>query len=622
MSPRPLAALLAAERRRARARLFRLRPLSAEIEREVAARSGPVDVLTPTRHGRWWLAARTLSDGDRAVHARRPVRPDEKAPTADEFWAADVEVLLDERRLGRRARVGVVVVARDAETVASTVDRRGGERFDLLVDGRVRQRAVAPQVAVSPDGRSVLAVELDRDGRPAVAVALGRLKGRRELAVEPDPGRWLEVTEDGGVATLASRSLDGDRLWLVGDDGALEPVPVEGVDARAVAVDERRILMLADGRLTEWVRGGPCRPIDLDLAAGTTVEEVVVVDGVPVLVVRTEGERMLVRLDSTAPVPTVPRAHRPAHPGESLDLLTVDGTRLLGTVCSLVLPPTPWSLDVRSGTLLRGPTRPAVGRQSVTRAPARDGESIPVTLAAASDLPPGPRPLVLLVYGAYGVPFEPRYSPGTAALLDRGAVLAIAHVRGGGERGPAWHDAARGLSKHVSVDDYLDVAEFLVAEGWTTRGAIIGQGSSAGATIVGAALNRDPGLFAGAVVSAPFVDPLAALLDESSPLAAVDVPEWGDPRTEAGRRALAAISPALGVSPERRYPPVLASTGIHDPRAPVRDVARWIDALRSAGSDATLLLDVGGHEGPASRRAERERFATELAWMLDVLGLA
>lgn len=622
---RPLAAVLSIERRRAARRLERLSALRSEIEREVLGRSGPVDVVEPERRGRWWLAARIPHGRERAVHARSSAASGSIPPTADEFWSAPVEVLLDESTLRGRARVGRLECARDGDRVAYTVDRTGSERFDLVVGGRLRRRGVAPDFVLSDDGSSVIAVELAADGRPATAVELGASRGRRELATEPDPERWFEVSAVGGRVILASRSLDGDRLSLLTDDGRPIPLPVDGTDARALPLPGDRLLLLADGKLSEWAPGTAPRPIDLGLPPGASVEGAVTAGGTVVLQLRVAGDPVLAWFDATAtdggPARVVLR--RPARPGETLDVLGADGDVVRGAVTSLVLPPLRWEFDSGDRALSVGLAPPARGRQLRLRATGDDGTGIPVTIAVPDDDRPGePRPLVLLVYGAYGVPFEARYSPGTQSLLDRGALLAIAHVRGGGELGAAWHDAARGLRKHVSVDDYLAVARHLVDEGWTRRGLIVAQGSSAGATVVGSALNRDPALFAGAVVSAPFVDPLGALLDGGSALAAVDVPEWGDPRTEAGHRALRALSPLHGVRLDERYPPVLATAGIHDPRAPVRSVIRWVDRLREAGCDATLLLDPGGHDGPTNRSAERERFATELAWMLDVLGLA
>lgn len=250
-----------------------------------------------------------------------------------------------------------------------------------------------------------------------------------------------------------------------------------------------------------------------------------------------------------------------------------------------------------------------------------DGERIPVTIAHAGSRTRRASPLVLLVYGAYGVPFDARFSPGIRSLLGRGVTLAIAHVRGGGELGPDWHAAATGQRKALSVDDYLAVAHHLIDHGWTERGGIVAQGSSAGGTIVAAALNRAPALFAAGLVHAPFVDPLAALSDESA-RAAADVAEWGDPADARSRRALAALTAADGVCISRRYPPVLAFAGNADPRVPAEHVRRWIEALISAGSEATALVDETGHDGAASRSEERRRFALELAWTMDVLGIA
>ncbi|MEP6478326.1 MAG: prolyl oligopeptidase family serine peptidase [Rhodoglobus sp.] len=294
---------------------------------------------------------------------------------------------------------------------------------------------------------------------------------------------------------------------------------------------------------------------------------------------------------------------------------------LQGTVTSFVLAPSPWS------TRPENYQEPIVLPQSGTYvqlrvwAPSEGGEKIPITIAFNEAMVAAPRPLVLNVYGAYGVSFEPVYSVGTYSLLDRGVILAVAHVRGGGEKGREWHRSAQNLHKHKSVDDFVSVAQHLVDEGWTRRGAIVAQGVSAGGTVVGAALNRATGLFAAAVVSVPFVDPLTSMLDKSNPLSEVEIPEWGDPTNDRhAYEALRRLSPYESVNDRTEYPAVLATAARNDFRVPAGEVTKWVHALRRAGSEALLIVDMNsGHEGPMSDHANRLAFANQLAWTLSNL---
>jgi oligopeptidase B len=258
-------------------------------------------------------------------------------------------------------------------------------------------------------------------------------------------------------------------------------------------------------------------------------------------------------------------------------------------------------------------------------APGRDGIPIPVSLLrSAHQGVPGP--VLLKGYGAYGFSQDAEFDPALLRLVDRGVMFALAHVRGGGELGAPWHDAARRRSKHVSVEDFVSVAEHLVVSGVAMPDRLVIVGRSAGGTLVAAALNARPDLFAGVVAMVPLADLMDCQSDESMPFSINERQEWGDPvADELDRERLSALCPTTNAT-DSPSPPVLATAAIHDGQVRYWQPATWVEALREArgGGGDPVLLHVsteGGHHGPSRREAAVELVALEHAFTLDRLGL-
>lgn len=174
-------------------------------------------------------------------------------------------------------------------------------------------------------------------------------------------------------------------------------------------------------------------------------------------------------------------------------------------------------------------------------------------------------------------------------------------------------------------EDFLAVARMLIDEGFTSRGRIVAQGASAGGMLVGAAVNLDPGLFAGVIADAPFVDVLATMLDGELPLTPGEWLEWGNPVvSRADFERIRSYSPYEQVR-ETRYPPILARAGAADPRVTYWEPAKWIARLRARASGGPFLLSIDfdtGHSGAEGRRAARRARAREIAFALRCVGLA
>ncbi|MGD2114406.1 MAG: prolyl oligopeptidase family serine peptidase, partial [Acidobacteriota bacterium] len=297
---------------------------------------------------------------------------------------------------------------------------------------------------------------------------------------------------------------------------------------------------------------------------------------------------------------------------------------------SLVTPPSVMEYDMieRSWTTIKrtevlgdfDPSRYVSERMSARSA---DGTAVPISLVYRRDGgDPGPRPCLLYAYGAYGRTVEPAFSPLWLTLLDRGFVYAIAHVRGGGELGEAWHDHGKLLHKRNTFLDFIAVAEHLVEEGYTTPSRLGVLGGSAGGLVVGAVLNERPDLFQAAVAISPFVDLVNTMLDPSIPLTVREYEEWGDPHDPEMFRYMLSYSPYDNVR-RQPYPDLLVLASLEDRRVGYWEPAKWIARLRrhQAGDGRLLLrLDLSaGHTGASGRYDALHDRALVFAFLLNAL---
>lgn len=256
-------------------------------------------------------------------------------------------------------------------------------------------------------------------------------------------------------------------------------------------------------------------------------------------------------------------------------------------------------------------------------AAAPDGESVPVTLLYRAGTPlDGSAPCLLYGYGAYGISMPAGFQTARLSLVDRGVVYAIAHVRGGTEKGWRWYREGKLKAKTNSFTDFIAAAEHLITAGITGRGRIIAQGGSAGGLLMGAVANRAPELFAGIIAEVPFVDVLATMLDDTLPLTPPEWPEWGNPITDpAAFATIRAYSPVDNVA-QRAYPAMLVLSGLTDPRVTYWEPAKWVARLRAAttsGQPILLRMNMdAGHAGAAGRFDRLEEIAWAYAFAIKV----
>jgi oligopeptidase B len=245
-------------------------------------------------------------------------------------------------------------------------------------------------------------------------------------------------------------------------------------------------------------------------------------------------------------------------------------------------------------------------------ADAPDGTRVPISLVVRADVArDGSAPGLLYGYGAYEASMDPAFSPVRLNLVERGAVFAIAHVRGGGELGRRWYEQGRMEHKGNTFTDFIAAAEALIAGGWVDPGHLVARGGSAGGLLMGAVMNMRPDLFRAVVAEVPFVDVVTTMSDTTLPLTVTEWEEWGDPvHDPAAFERMLSYSPYDNVTaPEDpdRFPALYASAGLNDPRVGFWEPAKWVAKLRSvgAGSPARPILlrtELGaGHGGPSGR---------------------
>jgi len=220
---------------------------------------------------------------------------------------------------------------------------------------------------------------------------------------------------------------------------------------------------------------------------------------------------------------------------------------------------------------------------------------------------------------------EPYFSSVRLSLLDRGFAFAIAHIRGGEEMGRHWYEDGKLLNKKNTFTDFIDVADHLVAQNYTSKEQLFAMGGSAGGLLMGAVINMRPDLWKGVIAAVPFVDVVTTMLDESIPLTTGEFDEWGNPKDKTYYEYIKSYSPYDNVE-AKEYPAMMVTTGLHDSQVQYWEPAKWVAKLREVKTDQNpLLLHTNmeaGHGGASGRYQRYKETAMEYAFLLDLAGRA
>ncbi|MGQ1908315.1 S9 family peptidase [Marinifilum sp. RC60d5] len=256
---------------------------------------------------------------------------------------------------------------------------------------------------------------------------------------------------------------------------------------------------------------------------------------------------------------------------------------------------------------------------------AKDGTKVPISLVYRKDkFKKGTNPLWLSAYGSYGSNSDVYFSSVRLSLLDRGFVVATAHVRGGQEMGRYWYEDGKLLKKKNTFTDFNSCAEYLITEGYASKDKVFAWGGSAGGLLMGAIVNMKPELYKGVIAAVPFVDVVTTMLDESIPLTTGEFDEWGNPKNKEYYDYMLSYSPYDNVKAQD-YPALLVTTGLHDSQVQYWEPAKWVAKLRDMKTDHNrLLLKTNmdfGHGGASGRFERLHEVALEYAFVMDLVGI-
>jgi oligopeptidase B len=305
----------------------------------------------------------------------------------------------------------------------------------------------------------------------------------------------------------------------------------------------------------------------------------------------------------------------------------MDTTVLRYTYSSLTTPSSVYAHDTttRVHTLLKrepvlGDFDPKRYTSELLWVDARDGARIPVSVVYRAEVAiDGAAPLFQYGYGSYGICIDPSFSSARLSLLDRGFIYAIAHIRGGQELGRRWYNAGRLMNKWNTFHDFIDVTDYLVAQGYAHPRKVFASGGSAGGLLMGTVMNTAPEKYAGIVANVPFVDVVTTMLDESIPLTTLEYDEWGNPSEPRFYEYMLSYSPYDNVKPQA-YPPLLVTTGYWDSQVQYFEPAKWVAKLRETKTDANIVLLhtnlEAGHGGKSGRYEHLREIAREYAFVI------
>ncbi len=315
--------------------------------------------------------------------------------------------------------------------------------------------------------------------------------------------------------------------------------------------------------------------------------------------------------------------------------LEFDSDRVRISYSSMVTPPTifDYVVEEKEFKLIKQKNIPNYDPSNFIttqiKAPSKDGTLIPISVVYKKEFHASEinnAKLMLYGYGSYGACMEPSFNSRILPMLNRGMVYCIAHIRGGSEMGRHWYeDLGKYLTKKNTFEDFCDCAEFLIKKNWTSPENIAIEGRSAGGLLIGAVLNMRPDLFKVAIAGVPFVDVMTTMSDPSIPLTIVEWEEWGNPNEEKYHKYMESYSPIDNVT-EQKYPNILITAGLHDPRVAYWEAMKWCATLREkATEDSGFILlktDIeAGHFSASDRYKYIREKAFEYAFLFHHLQL-
>jgi len=625
-------------------------PLQKRLVKEMRGRIKEDDSSVPSPDGVYAYLRRFREGGQHELFGRSPRD------------GGEAEIILDGDELAAHHeyfKFGGARHSPDHRLEAWSADTKGSEYFSI----RVRDWATRKDlddlveetdggVVWNADASAFFYVKLDDNHRP-MQVWRHRLgtKQADDLLVfeEKDPGWFTHIHESatGRYCVIAGgdHETSEQRLVDLADPNATPRLVAARQEGVQYSVNDRGdqlfILTNADGAIDFKIATAPLNAperanwrdlipyregiyvLDVEIFAGHMVR-LERANALPAIVIRdlSNGEEHAIAFDEAA------------YSLDTMGSYEFETTNLRFSYSSMTTPSEVYDYDMAKRTrVLRKRQEIPSGHNPAdyvtTRIMAKsyDGAEVPVSILHRRDLKrDGKAPLLLYGYGSYGMAMPASFSANRLSLVDRGFVYAIAHIRGGADKGWGWYLDGKRAKKTNSFDDFAASARALIAAKYTGTKRIVGHGGSAGGMLMGAVANRSGELFAGIVAEVPFVDVLNTMLDDTLPLTPPEWPEWGNPiESETDFKTILSYSPYDNVA-AKDYPAILAMGGLTDPRVTYWEPAKWIARLRATmrgGGPALLRTNMGAGHGGASGRFNRlDEVAIAYAFALWAVGLA
>ena len=631
--------------------------LQSRLYAEMLSHIKETDESVPYSYRGWWYYSRTVEGSQYAIYCRRKAAADgQYDATLPEIILLDVNALAEgqpfmslggiavspdgwflaystdntgyrqytlhvkDLRTGEdladtAERVGSMAWATDSRTLFYTTENEQTKRQDTLLRHQVGEKTGSDVLVYEEiDERFNLGIGRTRDGRFLLLEAASHTTSET---------RFLEAsTADGAFRVLAARideqeySVDhrGDRFYIrVNDMGKNFRV----VTAPILAPDREEWL-----ELIAEEKDAPLE--DFDLFANFCVcsrrrDGLTTLEVSPFI-----GDRLGASRSILFPEPAYTAT---GHINREFETTYFDYSYQ-----SLVSPPSVYryKVETAASTLLKEQEIPAFHRTHYGSerlwVSAKDGTKVPVSLVFRRDFfaKDGTNPLYVYGYGSYGYPLPISFSATRLSLLDRGFVLAYAHIRGGGEMGDLWHDTGKMMVKRNTFTDFIEVTEALVHQGYGDPARVAIEGGSAGGLLMGAVVNLRPDLFRAVLSHVPFVDVMNTMLDASLPLTVAEYEEWGNPNEAKAFTYMLSYSPYDNLEPGA-YPAMLVKTSLNDSQVMYWEPAKYVAKLRRLKTNTSvLLLQVNmdaGHGGASGRYDYLKEIAFDYAFLLRELGV-
>ncbi len=629
--------------------------LQKQLYEEMLSHIKETDVSVPFRDGAWWYYSRTEQGKQYEIYCRKRGTAD--GPVGEEEILLDVNALAEHESF---LALGTMVVSDDGHLLAYSCDNKGFRQYTLYVKD-LRTGEVLPEraqrvgsVVWATDNRTLFFTVEDEEqkrqfqlyrhvlGTPHTDdelvfeeaderfnIGAGRSRDNEYIFLESSSHtateeRFLRADDPRGTWTLIEPRRDeieyyadhryGQLYIKVNDAGrnfrlVTAPVETPGREHWTELIPHRAETMLEE----------------VDLFAGHAVvwERTKALQHVVVRPFAGRGTEMVAGREIAFPEPVYS-----AGPSQNR---IFDASTYRYAYQSLVTPSSIFEYDVATGEskLLKQQEVPGGFDRTLYESerifvPAADGVEIPVSLVWRKDKrDAGKNPLWLYGYGSYGYSLPMGFNSNRLSLLDRGMVMAYAHVRGGGDMGKPWHDDGRLMKKKNTFTDFVAVTEALSARGYCAADRIAAEGRSAGGLLMGAIVNMRPDLYRAIVTGVPFVDVMNTMLDPTLPLTVPEYEEWGDPNEKAAFEYMLSYSPYDNLA-QGEYPAILVKTSLHDSQVMYWEPAKYVAKLRTlmTGTRPLVLHTnlTAGHGGASGRYDYLKEIALDYAFLLRELG--